>query len=964
MYRVLPISIGLLTGTLLLGPAIIVHNLYGAGVPTSDAPQATAADQKEARHKTERDFLRQRVFGDKRITPNSYDKAKEEWKRLPRAVLPAGASPQQSAAESVVTSLRGVVWKPIGPSPITFIAEGGGVGELNGRVNAIAISPNNPDIIYLGSGGGGVWRSNNAGFTWTPLLDQEAALGIGQPSTIAIDPNDTNTIYVGTSMFAVLNLSKGILKSTDGGGSWVVLGAGFPAGNTGNALTLFEGKDISNIIVDPANSDRLYLAASNGLFFSTDGGRNWSPGINGGGVAQSLVLDTPLLGPSILYAGINGSGIRRSDDGGQNWRQILSATTPAVAAVLTPSTNPTFTGPRFLGKIVIALAPPTFPLLPSQVMYSSIEITTGAPCNCDDPTIFASTDQGGTWTLQASGLNPRTAASFPGFCQCGFTMEMGVDPASPGDGVNDIIYWGGTNHVKSIDSGVTFTNISNGQHADTHSEWVFVPRPFPLSFFFPSIVYTGNDGGIWRSTDGGAHWTGTGLPGAPPTINAGGLQIAQFYNLDFKISFLAGDVTLGALQDNGIDQKVVFPFVSTGDEWTNTAGGDGWDVAFDGGGQPPPFSFLPTNKAFHSTNSDTAGTLVFRSDDLGSTWFDITPWRGTTSDQGFYRASVRADPNNSGFWYVSGSQNLWQSRDSGDNWRIIASLGGPGPIDVAAANANNVVFAVGNQVFVSTNALAATVGPPLGVIFVNVTRNLPGRAVTRVAFDPNDPTVIYATLSGFDNQTLGQPGHVFRTTIRGSAWTNISPALDVPFNAVALDGTPTPTTIYIGTDLGVVRSVDAGKSWTVLDDIHLPNVPVTDLALGSGVLRASTFGRGAFEFAVPDGPIVSVNAQNGLQFGSICQGTKASLSIQVFNVGTEKLLINSVQPIFGSNDFSVLPGPSTPLIVTSGGEVDFGVQFTPTSLGTQETATIRISSDDPAAPSFSLIASGAGVLCP
>src|SRR5205823_4623306 len=136
-------------------------------------------------------------------------------------------------------------------------------------------------------------------------------------------------------------------------------------------------------------------------------------------------------------------------------------------------------------------------------------------------------------------------------------------------------------------------------------------------------------------------------------------------------------------------------------------------------------------------------------------------------------------------------------------------------VSVAPTNGNNVVVANGSQVLVSTNALAATVGGPNGVTFTDITRNLPGRSVLRVVFDPNDPTVLYAVLGGFAG--AGATGHVFRTTIGATAWTDISPPLDVPYGAIALDGTDTPTTIFVGTDFGVIRSVDRGATWYVLD---------------------------------------------------------------------------------------------------------------------------------------------------
>jgi photosystem II stability/assembly factor-like uncharacterized protein len=712
-----------------------------------------------------------------------------------------------------------------------------------------------------------------------------------------------------------------------------VLGSNFPADNTGNAVDLFADDAINVIIVDPANSNVLYLAAGGGLFRSTDGGRNWLQGTTSGIItgiteARSLVLDTTSPAANrILYAGISFEGVFQSTDGGQNWHKILGPDTAAVAAVLPP-------GAGFGGVVRVDLAPPTSPPNANgiQVLYASM--VGGVP---DPLGIFRSTDQGATWNRQNSTNIPTNTAA-------GFRFSMGVDPASPGDGVNDIIYLGAVGAGRSNDSGNTFNPVGPGIHVDSHSAWVFVRQSAPT----PSIVFIGNDGGIWKSTDGGATWSGTGGT-APPTINAGGLQTSLFYNLDIKKDATAS-VTEGSLQDNGTVR-------TTGSlAWTDTTGGDGFDFVFE---------TANTSIAYSTTGcaSSPSGTLVLRSTDSGATWGLISDGTIPADELFCSLHPVSVDPNNAGFIYVGGTQSLFQSRDAGASFRNLNNFGDPiAEVQVARSNSNNVVVAVRSRVFVSTNALAATVGSPTGVTFTNVTRNLPSRLVTRVAFDPNDPTVIYAVLSGFNNQTPDQPGHIFRTTIAGSTWTNISPALDVPFNAIALDGTPSPTTIYVGTDLGVLRSVDGGASWAAFDDLHLPNVPVTDFALNvqAGVLQAATFGRGVFELMPPTGPVIAANAQNGLQFGNVCLGSPASLTIQVFNVGVQNLVINSVQRLFGSSGFIVLTNPSTPVIISPNAEVDFTVQFTPTPPGTQESATIRISSNDPAAPFFDLTATGGG----
>ena len=801
-------------------------------------------------------------------------------------------------------SLIGTVWAPIGPSPISQ-----GASAVNGLVSAIVVNPANSNVIYIGTAGGGAWRTDDGGATWAPLFDRQLSLGVGGPGALAIDPNNTDVVYLGTSARVAAHPQAGLFKSIDGGGSWVLLGSGYPVGNTGNA-TQFVGQWINVIIVDPANSNVVYLSSSSGCFRSIDGGRNWAAGVNAGGDARSLSLDTSSpAGSRILYSGISGRGVFRSNDGGQNWTLILSATTPAVATALGPA-------PASFNKSIVAIAPPTSPPNAAgvQVLYATLQGTGGAT---DPVGLFLSTDQGANWTQ-------RTATGMPTGTQGGYSFHMAVDPGSPGNGANDIIYLGAVGHARSNDSGSTFTPLA-GVHADNHS-WAFFPQPSPT----PSIAFCGNDGGLYRSTDGGVTWT---------SLSAGGLQTGLFYNLDMRPD-ATGSNNVAALQDNGTQTRVG----AAGLGWVAAQGGDGWDVVYDGA----------TAGQVYCTSgfwSPAPCTRIWRSTNDGATFpTEITPW-GTTSDAGCYLGPLATDPSAAGILYASGSQNLWQSRDGGATWRILSPFAGTGNVDVARTNGNNVVIGVGNQVFVSTNALAATVGAPAGVTFTDITRNLPPRNVARVAFDPNDPTTIYVVLGGLNT------GHVFRTSIGGTAWTDISPSLNVPFNAIALDGADNPTAIYAGTDFGVLRSVDGGGTWSVLDDIHFPRVPVFDLVLRNGMLRAATYGRGAFEFIRPNGPSIAVNLEHELGFGTICQGPQF-LTLQIFNVGKGDLVINSVQRLMGSTSFSVLATPGTPLVIAAGEHVDFTIKYNPTSAGTPETATIRIVSNDPDAPVVDLSATG------
>jgi hypothetical protein len=492
-------------------------------------------------------------------------------------------------------SLTGTVWAPIGPSPIAQ-----GSSPVNGLVSAIAVNPANANVIYIGTAGGGAWRSDDGGATWFPLFDRQLSLAVGEPGALAIDPNNTDVVYLGTSARVAAQPQAGLFKSSDGGRSWIRLGSGYPAGNTGNAIQ-FVNQWINVILVDPADGNTLYLASTSGCFRSVDGGLNWSVGANAFGDARSLVLDssTP-AGSRILYAGIARRGVFRSNDGGQNWTEILSGATPAVAAAVGPA-------PAGFGKVIIAIAPPVSPPKPGgvQVLYATLQGTGGAP---DPVGLFLSTDQGATWTQ-------RTATGMPKGTQGGYSFHMAVDPGSPGDGAGDIIYFGAVGHARSTDSGNSFTGLT-GLHADNHS-WAFFPQPSPA----PSIVFCGNDGGLYSSTNAGANWT---------SLSGGGLQTGLFYNLDIRPD-ATGSNSVGALQDNGTQTRVG----SVGQGWVAAQGGDGWDVVYDG---------TIAGRVYCTSGfwSPAPCTRIWRSTNDGAGPLPLTPAPGASSTPAAVRTSGKA----------------------------------------------------------------------------------------------------------------------------------------------------------------------------------------------------------------------------------------------------------------------------------------------------------------------------------
>jgi HYDIN/CFA65/VesB-like, Ig-like domain len=616
-------------------------------------------------------------------------------------------------------------------------------------------------------------------------------------------------------------------------------------------------------------------------------------------------------------------------DGGQTWTSVLDATTQAVIDA----------GATGFSKVMVSLAPTASPPNPSgQVLYAALLVGGKAK-------FFQNTNGGApaNWSQKnAVVVGPASFGPFVG----GPFSDMIVDPASPGDGVNDRILYGGETQWLSKDSGDTFSEIGqiHGTHGD-HQTFLAVPQAGS-----PSILYIGDDGGIFKSTDEGATWTGTSEPGSPATINAGGLQIGTFYALSVKQDATASQ-TLGGMQDSGRGH-------ATGTvTWTGTSN-DGIDVIFDK---------LSVDTAYSLENCGPVDCLL-KSTNSGGIFTDVTPGTIPASERGLFQNRLAVDPNNAGYLYFGGSNgSVFRSLDAAGSFQ---SMGQPAPgqyvasLDVAPGDSNRLVIAanrftgtdpasaVPHRVFVTVDALDAT------PTFDNLTDGLPTRFITRVAFDPTDPDVIYATLAGF-GATTAVPGHVFRRTLGDAGWTDISPPVDVPVNALALDGTSVPTILYVGTDLGVLRSVDGGSSWEVVDDIHLPNAAVSDLDLNltAGVLRAATWGRGVFELAAAEGPVIAV-AQAELAFGETCPAGGADRTIDVSNVGTQPLLIQSVTHLSGSPAFTVLPSPATPLTLPPGGQAAFTVHFVPTTPGVTESAFIRIATNDPLAPFVDLLASG------
>lgn len=743
--------------------------------------------------------------------PRPEDKEEEEVKD----VDPPGAFPQIPPALFSLTS-----WSPIGPAPIVN-GNGPGSRPTAGRTGGAAPHPTDPNTIYIASVGGGVWKTTDGGTNWTPLTDGQATLW---GYAVAISQSDPNTIYAGTgeptnsiSSF----YGRGVLKSTDGGANWTLVGSSF-----------FDRRSISRVVIHPTDPNIAYVAtgggvnaigSNRGVFKTADGGANWAnttSGVTGGpfnGNYSDLLMhptDPQTLYCAVgVYTGNVKNGVYMTTNGGTSWA---------------PSGNHP-TG-NTLGRISVAISKSN-PL----VVYSIIS----SPSNFGLYKIYKTIDGGTTWS-DITGTTPNFMGGQGWYDQC-----IGVDPTNP-----DIVYvggQGGTNGLlKSENGGTTWSSISvgidgHGPHVDHHS----------MSFDANGKLLLTNDGGIWRlenPTPGSINWT---------DLN-GNLQITQFIGIATHPT--DPNLAYGGSQDNGTEK---FTGVLG---WTAIRGGDGGNVRVDpsnGTTMYHTFYYLPNQSP----------SFLERSDNGGTNW--AVKVNGiNNADAGNFYVQYVIDPSNSSRLLL-GTNRVYETVDKGDNWTAISApatngWGSGSAIDALAAAATDI------------NTIYATAA---GAIYVTFNRGASwalrnsGTSADHfrdIQVDPTDNLTAYVVRDRF-----GIGGRVFRTTNGGVNWTSISGNLpDIPANSIEIDPNNSgiaDDVLYVGTDTGVYRSKDGGATWTVWAT-GMPNVSVFDLEINQSlnILMAGTHGRGAWQIQLPTSPSISAISDASTACGIMYTGPTPS----------------------------------------------------------------------------------------
>lgn len=826
------------------------------GSETSSGQRSVKShDGSEILRKRAEWFYRQRASVHGRIPGGAYQSAFQHLQRMLRA---EGKFAENSATPASFTNPSPFpAWTPIGPTPTT----GGEFSPVTGRVLTIAVDPSDAsgNTVLLGGAMGGIWRSTDAGASWTAVGDQNASLAMG---SIAFAPSNPSMVYAGTGEADAIGFDvyygAGVLKSTDHGQTWTqtcgVASSTCPFIGPYSDVTPFGfftlgGTRISYVSVNPSNPQMVLVGAetqfaegaTEGVYCSDNAGTTWSNILPGElssfvGFASSTVAYAALGNPFGSSQGApNGNGIYKATGIGStcatiHFLRLTSATLPPQSS---------------MGRIDIGISPSDSS---GNTLYASIaDSSQGSITNLG---VFLSSNGGTSWT--------RTNA--PDVCQqqCWYDNVVKADSQGSvflaGSAVTDSSgapSW----VVRSSNSGTSWSSIipnlplgsSPGlPHVDNHA----------LAFVKLSTgkirLYLGNDGGIWRTDDAEAasvQWT---------NLNNPSLTLTQFYP-SISISPSTPDSVFGGTQDNG-SQNYQGALA-----WQdNQQCGDGGSTAVDA--LIPSTVYIGCITGFPVNASYQSGAL--------GTFFPAV--NGINPADSFILPPLATDPNFGSTVYF-GTTQLYQSIDAGNNWTNISGVLVNGSPDLLTAIA---VAPGAPQV--------AYVGATNGLLFgtANLSQGsfanflikgssvFPPRALTSIAIDPADPTgnTLYVAFSGFSfvNSNFGvndPTGHIFKSVDGAATFVDVSCSVAAPANCSApaasdLPNIPVndivvdpdiPNVIYAATDLGVFigNCSSSPCTWSTLGTA-LPRATVLSLRLHepSRTLVAGTHGRGAWKITL------------------------------------------------------------------------------------------------------------------
>jgi hypothetical protein len=711
-------------------------------------------------------------------------------------------------------------WTPIGPAPISNGQTFSIVNSVSGRVTALAVSPANRNVIYVGTAMGGVYRTLDGGANWTPITDNALSLAIG---AIAIDPSNPTRVYVGTGEgnYAQRNYFGVGVYRIDNAESAEPTRTLTLLNRDASGNDIFGGRSVSKIIVTPTNPDVIFVATTSG---SGGVGSDPAPGtLPSRGIYRSTNATAPAptfakLGTSvntnlavpdmvfdtvdssyntIVYSVLNNG---TTTEGGI-YRMSGAQGTSSFLKLLTVGTSTTSSRVNLAVNVT------------GSILLATAEESSG--------TLRKSTDRGATWTTM-------TAAN--GFCggQCWYDSPVAID-------ANNNIYIGGNADgtssaiiKKSTNGGTTFVKAQTGLHADSHAI-AFDPVD-------ANIVYTGNDGGVFKSAAGGTdNWQSLngGLSGGTPINSMQYMSLAVHPTDPY--------ITIGGTQDNGTHR------IKSDGTWTRTDYGDGGWALID-----QSSTSITSFRQYHTYyNVPGVGGLMGFAISTSPTAFENWSFYGCgglnngikcTDTAALFYAPMTLGPGSPNRVYY-GSDKIYRSINGGTTMTAVSQrfVSGVAVSAIGISPQNDNVRIVGledGKVFKTTTGATT---------LTNVTPTGNTLYVARAVVDPNNQNTAYVTLSGFYGVDNGK--HIYKTTNLNATtptWTVAGVGIpDVPVNGFIVD--KTTGYLYAGTDIGVYQSTDGGTSWTAFS-VDLPRVAVFDMAITANrVLRIATHGRGMWE---------------------------------------------------------------------------------------------------------------------
>ncbi len=767
--------------------------------------------------------------------------------------------PQERPSDPMSTpTFAGLRFRPIGPA-IT-----------SGRVIAFAVDPNDRAKYFIAVASGGVWKTVNAGTTWTPVFDNYGSYSIG---AIALDPKDTSVVWVGTgerNSQRSVGYGDGVYKSEDGGRSFRKVG-------------LEKSEHIGRIAIDPRDSKVVYVAAQGplwssggdrGLYKTTDGGKTWKAVLSFS--ENTGVTDVALdpSNPDIVYAAswqrrrhfytlINGgpeSAIHKSTDGGATWTRLRAAAGALPAGEL--------------GRIGLAVSPAD-----NNVVYATVEAAG------QGSGVFRSNDKGATWERMS-----------PNIAQGMYYGQIVCDPKNV-----DRVYIPNVVLQVSDDGGRTQRPLGERlKHVDNHAIWI---DPNNTNYYL-----VGCDGGLYESHDRGANWN-----------FKANLPITQFYDVDIDQQS-PWYFVYGGTQDNnsvGGPAKTRSQSGVVNADWFQTNGGDGFVSRVD--------TEDPNTVYAESQNGGLA-----RFDKRSGERVGIAPIPGKAEESQRYNwdSPFIISPHNSKRLYFAGHK-LFRSDNRGDDWRavsgdlsrgldrnalpVMGKIWGP---DAVAKHQSTALYGNASTLSESPKKEGLIyVGTDDGLIQVTEDGGKTWRKIEKVLEIPensyvqrvlasrHDVNTVYALFNNHQNGDF-KP-YAAKSVDAGKTWTMITGNLPERGSLYAIaEDHVNPNLLFVGTEFGLFFTADGGEKWIQLRG-GLPTIAVRDIAVHrrENDLVLATFGRG---FYVLDdySPLRGASAETLAQESNL------------FPVKDALMYVRSIVNFSGSQGASFFTAPNPPYGVT------------------------------------------------